>query len=119
MSEYFSSAFNNTDRNKLMFLLQKLLFFVVIAVISPLASFAQTIDTASIRGKVLDQNKAAVVGASIVVTNESTGLSRNVVTDENGIYTISNLPLTGKYKITFSENGFSNEEKSNISTSRQ
>ncbi len=79
-----------------------------------MASFAQTIATASIRGKVTDQNRAVIVGANIVVTNESTGLIRNAVTDDNGIYTIANLPLTGNYKITVAGNGFSNEEKSNI-----
>ena len=84
-----------------------LTFFTVI-------SFAQTVDTASIRGRILDQNRAVIVSANIVVTNESTGLVRNTVTDDNGNYTVANLPLTGKYKITVNGSGFSAEEKSDI-----
>ena len=74
--------------------------FFVLSIILPFVSIAQTIDTATIRGKVLDQNKAAIVGTNVLVTNESTGLSRNVVTDENGTYAVSNLPLTGNVRVT-------------------
>ena len=74
-------------------------------------AFAQTIDTATVRGRVSDPNGAVIVGANVVVINESTGLSRETVTNGDGEFTISNLPLTGKYKITASSNGFSNQTK--------
>ncbi len=94
--------------------LSKFLKLSLIMLILPLAVLSQTIDKASVRGKILDQNNAAIVGAKIAVINESTGLRRDVVTDENGNYTIANLPLTGKYKITVSGAGFADEEKSDI-----
>lgn len=76
--------------------------------------FAQTINTSTVRGQISDLTKAAVVGASVVVINESTGLRRETRTDEGGSYAIANLPLTGKYKLTVSSAGFAQAEYPNI-----
>jgi outer membrane receptor protein involved in Fe transport len=75
---------------------------------------AQTLNTSSMRGQVLDQNGAAIVGAEVTVTNLSTGLRREVRTDESGYYTVSNLPLTGKYKLSVSSSGFALKEVDDI-----
>ena len=77
---------------------------------------AQTIDTATIRGTVSDANGAVVGGAAVAAINQSTGLKRDAVTNGDGVYTISNLPLTGKYKITVSSagKGFADDVKSDI-----
>jgi hypothetical protein len=80
----------------------------------PLISLAQTIDTATVRGQVVDQNRAAIVGAGIVVMNEVTGLRRETRTNGEGDYTIPNLPLTGKYKLTVSGKGFAGNELDGI-----
>ena len=97
--------------------MSKILTFILSAifiVFSFCAANAQTIDTATIRGRVLDQNKAAVVGASVSAINESTGLTRTVVTDDNGNYAISNLPLTGKYEVKISGGGFADQATKDI-----
>ena len=117
MNEF--QSFNAADaRCVQMFSSIKKLFYFSLALavfaFSILPGAAQTIDKASIRGKVLDQNHAAIVGARIAVTNESTGLRRDTTTDENGNYTIANLPLTGNYKILVSGTGFGDEEKAGI-----
>ncbi len=75
---------------------------------------AQTIDTATIRGRIADSNNAVVTGAKVSVINQATGLERDAVTDESGDFTISNLPLTGRYKITASGSGFAEQTKDNI-----
>ncbi len=100
-------------RNAFKLTLNNFFLTAIFALLSS-AVFAQTIDTATIRGKVTDQNKAAVAGANISLSNESTGLNRTATTDSDGNFTIANLPLTGKYKITFAGNGFANEEKTGI-----
>lgn len=89
-------------------------FLLTIFVSFTFSAAAQTVDTATIRGKIFDQNKAAIAGASVKVVNESTGLTRSATTDDGGDYTIANLPLTGKYKLTVSSGGFANGEKTNI-----
>lgn len=43
-----------------------------------------------------------------------TVVRRESRTDDNGYYTIASLPLTGKYKMTFTKAGFAPEEKSEI-----
>lgn len=87
---------------------------VAALILWPLSSHAQTIDTATVRGQVVDQNRAAIVGAGVVVMNEVTGLRRETRTDGEGYYTIPNLPLTGKYKLTVSETGFAPNEREGI-----
>lgn len=87
--------------------------FSALALMS-LGGIAQTINTATVRGRILDQNKAAIAKANIVLVNEATGLRRETQTDDDGNYTIQNLPLTGKYKITIASSGFAAEEKSDI-----
>ena len=117
MNRYQSLIVNYSNSDGLSFSSARsfqIFFLLAIITMTALTPLSQTIDTGTIRGKVLDQNKAVIVGANVVVTNESTGLSRNVVTDDNGIYTVASLPLTGNYKITVSGNGFSGEEKSDI-----
>jgi hypothetical protein len=75
---------------------------------------AQSLDIATIRGQVLDQNSAAVAGTDVVVANELTGLRRETHTDDNGYYTIGGLPLTGRYKLAVSKPGFASEELTSI-----
>ncbi len=58
-----------------------------------------------ISGTVMDQNGAAIPGATVVVTNPTTGDERRVQTNEEGIYTIS--PLSpGVYTLTVEQAGF-------------
>jgi hypothetical protein len=90
-----------------------LVFFLTLLSFVP-ASFAQTTDTATMRGRVLDQNGAAIVNAQVVVTNRLTGLQRETRTDESGYYTIAGLPLTGAYKLSVTNGGFSTKDISDI-----
>lgn len=78
------------------------------------ASFAQTLDTASIRGRVVDGTGAIIADTEVALTNELTGLRRETRSDSNGYYTFADLPLTGKYKLTFTKIGFAAEEKPDI-----
>ena len=76
--------------------------------------FAQTQDTATVRGQVVDQAGAIIADAHVVLTNELTGLRRETRTDSSGYYTISSLPLTGKYKLSFTRSGFGTKEQTDI-----
>jgi hypothetical protein len=90
------------------------LFVVALIIFSFFSAFAQTIDSAAIRGRVQDQNRAAIVGANVSVANQSTGLSRQAQTDAGGSFSLENLPLTGKYKISVSSGGFAAKEIADI-----
>ena len=54
---------------------------------------------ASISGKLLDPDGLVLPGATVTVSEQNTGFSRNVVTAETGAYTVPNL-TPGTYTVT-------------------
>lgn len=87
---------------------------VTLLIFTSVAAFAQTPDTASIRGQILDSNGAAIPSARIVLTNEQTGFRREAQSDTEGQYAITSLPLTGGYKLSVTAQNFAAEERSGI-----
>ena len=81
-------------------------FVYFFAFICSTALMAQTPDTATLQGAVSDPSGAAVAGAHITVTNESTGLVRTVDSNASGKYTVAGLPSAGAYTISVSKDGF-------------
>ena len=61
--------------------------------------------TANLVGRVQDQTGGVVPAASILVRHAAVGETREVKSDENGEYTITNLP-PGNYRITVEKDGF-------------
>ncbi len=84
----------------------KLRLTVVLLVVLLLAGTlaAQTF-RGGIQGTVTDPTGAAIAGAKVAVTNVDTRFSRNVVSDAQGNYTVTELPL-GNYSVTVSFTGF-------------
>ena len=64
------------------------------------------VTTADITGRVLDQNGAAVAGATVTARNTGTGQERSGQSDQQGYYTIAEL-LPGTYEITAEAPNFS------------
>lgn len=69
--------------------------------------------TQSIQGLVTDSSGAVVSGASVTVTEINTGVSRSVVTNETGNYTVALLPV-GNYNIKVELSGFKAELVNNV-----
>src|SRR5262245_26135675 len=82
-----------------------------IALLLSLTPLAQTLDTGAVRGQVVDQNGAAVAGATVAIVNQFTGLKRETRADGGGYYTIAGLPLTGRYSLTVMKTGFATETR--------
>lgn len=70
------------------------------------AVFAQTPDTATLRGRVLDPDGRAIPRARVVVTNSRTGLSRQTLTDSRGAFQFGGLPVSGAYRLAATASGF-------------
>jgi hypothetical protein len=72
---------------------------------------ALMVSAQTFRGKVLgtvtDPNGAVVAGAKVTAKNVGTGIERATVTDTDGNYSISELPI-GKYEIRVEQTGFQN-----------
>src|SRR5689334_25177520 len=68
-------------------------------------AFAQGVSTASIAGTVRDSSGSVLPGVTVTATQTDTGLARVVVSDAEGRYLISSLPV-GPYKLEFMLQGF-------------
>ena len=72
-----------------------------IALVSATAVHAQE-TTGSIRGRVTNESGAAVAGATVTLTHQPTGTSATTVADGNGFYTARGLRVGGPYTIAIS-----------------
>ncbi|MET0648716.1 MAG: TonB-dependent receptor [Pyrinomonadaceae bacterium] len=74
------------------------------------AAFASTAlaqrTSADLTGRVLDQNGAAVVGATVTARNLGTSATRTAQTNEDGDYALRELP-PGRYEVTVEATNFS------------
>jgi Carboxypeptidase regulatory-like domain/TonB dependent receptor-like, beta-barrel len=75
---------------------------------------AQTPDTAMLLGTVADPSHAAITGAHITVTNETTGLTRAVNSDSAGRFTLAGLPGSGAYTVSITKDGFAAVQASHV-----
>lgn len=91
--------------------IKQALLLLCILFIMPGYLFAQD-DRAVITGIVTDETDWGVIGATVQVRNESTGFSTGSITNENGEYTIKQLPLGGPYTIKVSYIGYGDQTKS-------
>ena len=76
----------------------------LVASISATRLWAQA-QTATISGTATDASGAAMVGAKIEATNTETNASQSTVSDAQGRYTLSDLPV-GTYNVQASQSGF-------------
>ena len=69
--------------------------------------------TGAIVGRVIDEQKAAVPGAAITAKNTATGFTRATVSDAEGLYRLSALPV-GTYDLTSELQGFATIDRKGI-----
>jgi hypothetical protein len=102
----------------------KRILFVVAAFFAALcfssASYGQAIGSFS--GTVTDKSGSAIIGATITITSQGTGVARDTKTDETGHYIINYLPV-GMYTIHVEFTGFqpteSKDQKLQVDESRE
>ena len=66
---------------------------------------AQELLLSNVRGIVTDAKGGVVVGASVSLANQTTGLTRNAMTDETGSYLFNNI-VPGVYTLAVEMSGF-------------
>src|SRR5476649_1682423 len=74
--------------------------------------FAQQ-TTGTVTGRVLDQQGAAVPGATVTAKSATTGFTRTEVSDSEGVYRLSALPV-GTYDVTAELQGFTTVSKKGV-----
>lgn len=88
---------------------------VLLVLTLSIAGLAQ-IKSGVIKGTVIDQGGALVLGANVTVTNIDTNVSSATITNESGSYTVPYL-TPGNYTVTVEKAGFSKYSKTNIGIS--
>ncbi|RDC66153.1 TonB-dependent receptor [Adhaeribacter pallidiroseus] len=91
-------------------LFTKCIVFLALLLPASLTSYGQG-NEATIIGKVAEANNSPIIGATVLVRNESTGFQAGTVTDLKGDYIIKQLPLGAPYSITVSFIGYTEQKK--------
>jgi len=82
-------------------------------VLCAVVSVAAQTDSATLRGTVVDQTKAALPGVKVVVLNPATAARRETTTDGAGNFTVAAL-LPGTYNIATESAGFARLETTGV-----
>jgi len=70
--------------------------------------------TSGMTGQITDQSGAAVPGVAVTLTNATTGAKFTQTTNSQGFYRFSEIPPGEGYTVSFSANGFAQEEVKGI-----
>src|SRR3989442_13827165 len=84
--------------------------FVLVALIP---AFGQQAATATIEGIITDPNGAVVPQAKVTAKNTETGFTREIQTDESGVYRLPLLP-PGTYDLTVNAANFAELKRTGI-----
>src|SRR5215211_4703880 len=76
---------------------------LLVFLLAPSNGWAQS--TAQINGTVADESGGVLPGATVTAIQTDTGLRREAVTDADGAYALTNLPI-GPYRLEVSLSGF-------------
>jgi hypothetical protein len=95
-------------------LFQMLRVSAVVLVSLGTVAVAQTRDSATLAGRVLDSTGAVVVGAVVELQNHDSGQRRTSVTDDSGNFQMGGLAVRGGWSLQVSKTGFSSASVSDL-----
>lgn len=84
----------------------------VVVLLSPWPASAQLGDS-SIRGRVADESGAVLPGVAVLVTNEQSGIFRQVVSNSDGSYFVTGI-VPGLYLVSAELDGFRKYERKSV-----
>ena len=93
----------------------KKLFTLFIAMVASIAMMAQ-VTTSSISGKITDNKKDVLPGATVVATHVPSGAQYYAVADANGTFRLMNVRPGGPYRLEFRMVGFQTTVMNNVNT---
>src|SRR5215831_381845 len=89
----------------------KKLWLGIVLALSTVVAYGQGVS--QIQGVVKDISGAVIGGAEVKATQTDTGIARTVLSTEDGVYVLPNLPV-GPYRLDVSKAGFSTYVQSGI-----
>src|SRR5579862_2062697 len=96
---------NQRSRPTFVFALPLRVLLVFVIVLIGFGAAVAQVDRAVIEGTVLDSSGAAIVGASVKITAEETGISQEQPTNSNGYYRFPGVAV-GRYTMMVRNSGF-------------
>jgi hypothetical protein len=85
-----------------------------LAALAPVAAVYAQETASELRGAIIDQNGAAVAGATVTITHEPTGSTSTLVTTSNGNFFQTGLRPGGPYSIVVAAPGYAGESVADI-----
>ena len=86
---------------------------ILLVTISSASVVRAQVAGATLSGTITDPSGAAIIGATVSITNKATGVIRQAATDSTGFYSAPNL-LPGEYEVTVAASGFSSTKQSDL-----
>ncbi len=90
------------------------LCLAIVACLSATMAFSQGVTTASIGGKITDNNGEPLIGATILAVHVPSNTTYGAVSDFDGFYRLRGMRTGGPYKITFSYTGFAEDVREGV-----
>lgn len=90
-----------------------LLAFILFS--SSILLFAQGVTTASMNGRITDENGESLIGATVIVAHTPSGTEYGSISDLDGYFRIPNMRVGGPYTVTVAYVGFETYTKENLS----
>ena len=75
--------------------------------------FAQSTNSAELRGTVTDSTGSVIPGTKVTILNTETGVTTDLTTNDAGLYDAVSI-RPGKYRVTFAKEGFNRLVRENI-----
>lgn len=91
-----------------------LLLFSIVMLLIAGQSFGQGSTSASMRGRITDNNGEGLPGATVKAVHTPTGSEWGNVTDLDGYFRLPNMKVGGPYTVTLSFVGYETQERPNI-----
>src|SRR5262249_15301630 len=95
--------------------MKRVLGAAVMLLLAGAPAFAQQ-TTGNVVGRVLDQQGAAIPGATVTAKSPTTGFIRTETSDNEGVYRLTALPV-GVYEVIAELQGFTTVNKSDVAVS--
>ena len=85
--------------------MRQIALVIVVLAVAAFSAGAQSINSGTVLGTVVDQSKAAIAGAQVHLRNPVTGYDQSVLTDNTGSFRFNNVPQNN-YQLSATASGF-------------
>jgi hypothetical protein len=97
----------------LRFVLQSLVFFLMLGLLSSPLAYGQGQNTGSVTGNVTDSQQAIIPSAQVTLTSPERGFSLTAKANAQGEFVFNQVPV-GTYSLTVISSGFNNFQATNV-----